>query len=253
MPAKPFKLPWYSRWFSETAEFYILAEQTLVDAITRFQVPLSRYARHRLISDPDVVDDLLQEVWERYYSFLLGLDLYELGESSRHIPLLLTMLKRAFSNYKRENARFVSTESLPVNNLWKVLQESQFDQPEAVISRKETVRQLEEAIRDLPKFHIFALYYRFCEDMTHKEIAEKLGRPINTVKSDFSRGMKKFRDILVGKDAARAQNIDLLDVLETIAVFHGAVLSKPSPALPENRFDLATYLAYRDLYINPPS
>ena len=253
MPAKSFKLPWYSRWFSETVEFYTLAEQLLVDAITQFQIPLSRYARHHYTNDPDVIDDLLQEVWERYYAFLLGLDLYELGDSSRRFPLLLTMLKWAFSNHRRENTRFVSLEAPLVKVLWEELQESQYEQPEAVISRMETVGELVEAIQELPKVQIFTLYYRFCEDMTHMEIAEKLGRPLNTVKSDFSRGMEKFRHILVEKGAVRAQNIDLLSMLETIAVSHGVVLSKPRPPLPENKFDLAAYLAYRDSYLNPPS
>ena len=61
---------------------------------------------------------------------------------------------------------------------------------------------LADALMTLPDRSRRMLEHAFFDDMTHTQIAEKLGIPLGTVKSDIRRGIEKLRRHLEGFDDA---------------------------------------------------
>ena len=61
---------------------------------------------------------------------------------------------------------------------------------------------LADALLTLPDRSRRMLEHAFFDDMTHTQIAEKLGIPLGTVKSDIRRGIEKLRRHLEGFDDA---------------------------------------------------
>lgn len=53
-----------------------------------------------------------------------------------------------------------------------------------------------EALRSLPPVRRAAIVMRYYEDMSEADIARVLDRPVNTIKSDIHRGLKRLRPLL---------------------------------------------------------
>jgi RNA polymerase sigma-70 factor (ECF subfamily) len=67
------------------------------------------------------------------------------------------------------------------------------DNPEAILSRSDDVRLVDEALQRLPVGYREVVVLRDIEDLSYKEIAEVAGLPIGTVMSRIARG----RNLLV--------------------------------------------------------
>jgi RNA polymerase sigma-70 factor (sigma-E family) len=53
-----------------------------------------------------------------------------------------------------------------------------------------------DALRELPPVRRAAIVMRYYEDMSEADIARVLDRPVNTIKSDIHRGLKRLRPLL---------------------------------------------------------
>ena len=56
--------------------------------------------------------------------------------------------------------------------------------------------EVSAALRQLPVARRAVVVLRFYEDMSERQIADTLDRPLGTVKSDLHRGLKKLKEIL---------------------------------------------------------
>jgi RNA polymerase sigma-70 factor (sigma-E family) len=60
--------------------------------------------------------------------------------------------------------------------------------------------RITEALKLLPHARRAAIVLRFYEDMSEKDIARVLDRPLGTVKSDLHRGLRSLRRVLEGSE-----------------------------------------------------
>jgi RNA polymerase sigma-70 factor (ECF subfamily) len=69
--------------------------------------------------------------------------------------------------------------------------------PDAIAMRREAARAWRERIGALPPRYGHAVWLRHIHGLPYPELAEALGRPVNTVKSDVHRGLALLRRALV--------------------------------------------------------
>ena len=65
--------------------------------------------------------------------------------------------------------------------------------PEAVAERRAAAREWSTLLAELPPRYRTAVELRHVEGLDYRELAEALGRPVNTVKSDVHRGVRLLR------------------------------------------------------------
>jgi len=85
-------------------------------------------------------------------------------------------------------------EQLPV-------QLTEFSEPVDVVIHREAVEEVMSAITLLPARMAEAMRLRYLEDFDYERIAQVLGSPVNTIKSDVRRGTKRVRKVLMARDA----------------------------------------------------
>ncbi len=62
--------------------------------------------------------------------------------------------------------------------------------------KNEIARRVQKALQKLPEKYRLALYLYYFEDLKYEEIAEDLGLPINTVRTQIKRGKEKMKEEL---------------------------------------------------------
>jgi RNA polymerase sigma-70 factor (ECF subfamily) len=82
------------------------------------------------------------------------------------------------------------------------LVEAEVEEPEERIERRELREQLAEAMQSLPARHREILVLRHFEELSYKEIAERLDIPEGTVMSRLFHARKKMAVALAGSDFA---------------------------------------------------
>jgi RNA polymerase sigma-70 factor, ECF subfamily len=70
------------------------------------------------------------------------------------------------------------------------------DSPEQVFETKNTKKELEASLLDIPPSYRTVLVLRYNEHLKFREIAEMLGEPIDTVKSKHRRGLLLLRKVI---------------------------------------------------------
>jgi RNA polymerase sigma-70 factor (ECF subfamily) len=65
--------------------------------------------------------------------------------------------------------------------------------PEAIAARNEVARAWRDRLAALPPRYGHAVWLRHVHGLSYPELAEALGRPVNTVKSDVHRGLALLR------------------------------------------------------------
>ncbi|HLP94855.1 MAG TPA: RNA polymerase sigma-70 factor [Saprospiraceae bacterium] len=142
---------------------------------------------YRLVQDESTCEDLAQELF---------VDLWNKRESLDIHTSLRAYLKRAAVNktlnYLKSQKRFQYEEADDLNNM--------ADHSDRDIRQKESQESLEKvlhaAIDTLPeKCRLVFNLSRF-EQLSHKEIAEKLGISVKTIENQITKAMKVLREAL---------------------------------------------------------
>ncbi len=161
------------------------ASVSISDLVARYHVELYRYA-YRLTGTADEAEDLLQQVFLTAHARLDQLQQPDAARGWLYSILRNTFLKRC----RRENQRparepEVDLDSLPDDSLEENFESEGIDR-----------EQLQAALDDLPEeFRIVLLMFYF-EDLTYREIAERLSIPAGTVMSRLSRAKGHLRQRL---------------------------------------------------------
>ena len=104
---------------------------------------------------------------------------------------------------RRRRRRLVTVDVADVGNL---VEGSSAGNPEEAADRRETRRQIEQALARLPDHQRAPVILRFLEDLAYEEIAVILHCPVGTAKSHVHRGVRRLRrewEDIGGKELTR--------------------------------------------------
>jgi RNA polymerase sigma-70 factor (ECF subfamily) len=107
-------------------------------------------------------------------------------------------------NLVRDRARRPSHPAAPLDGVAGWLSDPA-PGPERLTLEREGARAWQARLAALPEHYRQAVELRHVEGLSYPELAEALGRPLGTVKSDVHRGVRLLRDALVREEAVAAQ------------------------------------------------
>ena len=157
--------------------------------IERYQGKLFAYL-YRLIGNRDEAEDLLQDVFIKAYKNLRSYD------SSRKFSSWIYRIAHyeAVNFIKRKSLkRFVSWEDIS-STKDKLESSSNEESADGAWIRKESIKEVDDAINKLPIKYKQVLLLRYFSDKSYDEIGEILGKPVNTVGTLINRAKKKLSD-----------------------------------------------------------
>jgi RNA polymerase sigma-70 factor (ECF subfamily) len=162
---------------------------------------LYRFAM-RLARRPDAADDLVQDTFMRafraFHTFVPGTNVR---------AWLFQILRHVFINrYRAERVRRseVAFESIAENRLQDASPgDPRGSDPESIVMGSILPDDLRRALRELPQPFREAVTYAWIEELSYREIAERLSVPIGTVMSRIHRGRRMLQESLHEFAAAR--------------------------------------------------
>lgn len=163
--------------------------------IERYQGKLFAYL-YRLIGEKEEAEDLLQDVFIKAYKNLRSYD------TNRKFSSWIYRIahNEAVNHIKRKSLKkFISLENV-TSSKDKLESSSPEDNAETAWIRKETSKEVEEAVNRLPMKYRQVLFLRFYSDKSYEEISEILGKPVNTVGTLIKRAKGKLSEELVNKN-----------------------------------------------------
>jgi RNA polymerase sigma-70 factor (ECF subfamily) len=177
-----------------------LINDSLAGDTGAFAVLLERYLgmiykfSYYYVRDAAEAEDIAQETFIRAWKHLKKFD-----QEKNFKTWLFAIAKNAALDFlKKKKPIFFSRMAENDDELASILALSAEagDSPDAMIDRKMLKADLEEALRKLPSAYQTVLSLRYNDNLKFIEIAEKLGEPIDTVKSRHRRGIIILRGII---------------------------------------------------------
>lgn len=162
------------------------------EIIGRYQGKLFAYL-YRLIGEKEEAEDLLQDVFIKAFRNLKSYD------TSRKFSSWIYRIahNEAVNHIKRKSLkRFIPLESI-TSTKDKLEASSPEENPQMSWIRKETSKEVDEAIKRLPLKYRQVLVLRYYSDKSYEEISEILDKPINTVGTLIKRAKNKLSAELV--------------------------------------------------------
>jgi RNA polymerase sigma-70 factor (ECF subfamily) len=141
---------------------------------------------HRLVKDADCAQDIVQET------------LINIWHSAHSFPTERDLVKYLYKSVYINSMQHLRTRNSHNAHLQRLQQESATEEEGFALSvREELVRQLRDALRELPTQRGKILQLSL-EGLSGKEIAEQLGITINTVKTQKNKAFAYLRKRLDG-------------------------------------------------------
>ena len=161
-------------------------EETLAECYAVLGPRLRRYLRGR-VPDADI-DDLVQVVFVEVWRFR------ERYDPQRSLEAwVLTIARRRAIDHLRTGHR----QTFPLENAAAVAGPDGRDGS----SRVEQAQDMASALAQLPGPQREAIEMAYFTDLTQREIAERLGIPLGTVKARTARGLRRLSAIIVSPAA----------------------------------------------------
>jgi RNA polymerase sigma-70 factor (ECF subfamily) len=162
--------------------------------VQRYQPQLYVFLLRQTGSFQDA-EDIVQEVLIRAYYALVGYP----DERVRTLKLRPWLYKIALNTFYSPGwkSRLLCVPlDLSDDSVLLEVEENGREQPDVIAEDKERLRELEALVSTLPAHYREAVNLYYFEDLTYQEIADLLGRPIGTVKSNVFRGVRLLRTAL---------------------------------------------------------
>jgi len=144
---------------------------------------LLRVLRNRAEAD-DLLIDVFQEFWQRANRF-------DASRSSVTSYLAMLARSRAVDRLRSNRAR----PTVPLDPAFDTT-ESNASDPSQRAQSDEQAGQLRRAVTQLSDEQRQAIECAFFDGLSHTEIAERLGKPLGTVKTHIRQGIIRLRDVL---------------------------------------------------------
>ena len=144
------------------------------------------------VSDRDVAIDLTQDVFMRYWDYLLKNKEVNSGRA-----LLFTIARNSIIDWYRKKKN-ISLEMLTESDENDFNREGIFlrDNSSNKIEIQAEVKIFIQKIEEIDVKYREEVYLRFVEDLTPKEIAEIVQKSVNVVSVHINRGLNQLRDKL---------------------------------------------------------
>ncbi|HVT59337.1 MAG TPA: sigma-70 family RNA polymerase sigma factor [Thermoanaerobaculia bacterium] len=160
------------------------------ELVKRFERPIYSLVE-RMVHDPGLAEDLAQEVFVKAFR---RLDSYD---PSRKFA---SWLFKIAHNTTIDALRRPLPETVPLQkadreeggDFLAVLADASVENPEAAASRRVMARALERAIARLRPEYREAVVLRYVEGWSYGEIADTIGLPLGTVKTNLHRARKEL-------------------------------------------------------------
>lgn len=168
------------------------------EIIERYQGKLFAYL-YRLIGNRDEAEDLLQDVFIKAYKNLHSYDV-----ERKFSSWIYRIAHNEAVNYIKRKylKRFISWEDIS-STKDKLESQSTEDGADDAWVRKESIKEVDDAIRRLPIKYKQVLLLRYFSDKSYEEIGEILGKPVNTVGTLINRAKKSLAEEM---DKLKAKN-----------------------------------------------
>lgn len=158
----------------------------------RYTVPLYRFS-YTFAKERDLSEDIVQQTFVKMWKALSSFD-----TSKKFSVWVYTIARRTAIDELRKKKAFVFSalsddDSVPFEETLK--DDSAFT--EQKFEELRDVDAFETVLKKLPEQKAEIIFLKLYEDMTFEEIAEALGKPMNTVKSAYRRTLLEIREELV--------------------------------------------------------
>lgn len=150
--------------------------------VRRYQQKVFSFVR-RIVFEDAAAQDITQEVMFRIYTVVDRIDL-----SKKFSTFLFEVAKNKALDYKK-----AQKIHLPLEEAEYI--DDDFSIYESLIE-EEAADQIRLAIQTLPKKYSQVILLYYLNDLSYEEIAEKLGIPLNTVRTNLRRGKEALLEHL---------------------------------------------------------
>ncbi len=174
---------------SELVAAYKNGDQSAIEILVgRYISAVYNFVR-RFVNE-EHADDVTQETFVRVWKYIKRYD-----ETRSFKVWLFTIARRVAIDFtrKRKNVPFSSFEN-EVDEVFDV--EDQSELPHDIFQRKEVASALEALIAKLPEDRRAIVILHDLERLSFENIADIMGRPMNTIKSQYRRAIIALREMI---------------------------------------------------------
>jgi len=172
------------------------------DLRTYFEL-LMRFYEKKLITfvslhgNQHYAEDIVQEAFINAYNALAKSSAEQILSMNIR-SWLYTITRNVYLNYSTRYVKFpsVSTDQQEGQDLLEKTENGQYPSPDKEVEQKETYNELYLRIDCLPDKFRLPVFLHYISELEYQEVAEVLQQPVNTVKSNGLRGVKKLRDMM---------------------------------------------------------
>jgi RNA polymerase sigma-70 factor, ECF subfamily len=148
--------------------------------IERYRKPLAAVLQRALGSSPEV-DDVFQETWIRVVR-----SSHRYDPAQRFSSWLFAIAWNLVKDRWAKRA--------PIDDVDLAAMHSRERSPEEQAVESDRAEQVRELVARLPERLAQAILLRYFEELSEREVAERLGIPVGTVKSRIHHGLKLMRE-----------------------------------------------------------
>ncbi len=156
-----------------------------------FQLCMQRTGNHQ----PDA-SDILQETFIKVY-----LNLHKYNPEYPFSQWLHAIARNTFIDYTRKRKDNVLSIDSQNWSASRINPPANTANPEESLMRHQTGKELDRILDDLPERYRQMIVMRFIREYSYEEIADKLGIPIGTVKTQIHRARERFCRLISRNDS----------------------------------------------------
>jgi RNA polymerase sigma-70 factor (ECF subfamily) len=164
-----------------------------------FQTLTDRYLKsvynfiYRYVGNTGDAEDITQDVFVSAWEHLKNFD-----TSKKFSAWIFTIAKNTSLNWikKKKPALFSAFQNEKGENVLEELLRDAGALPDALFEQAHLKGMLQSAIEKLPAHYRDVLFPRYYDDLTFQQIADRLGKPLDTVKSQHRRAILALKRVV---------------------------------------------------------
>lgn len=170
----------------------------LAQGRSSFNILIERHAKSvylfifRLVGNKEDSEDIVQETFIKAWQKLSKFD------TEKSFKTWLFSIAKNTTIDKLRKKRSVNFSSLNIeeeSDFEKGLMDAE-DLPDEIFAKKEAAENLKSALLKLSENQRLLIYLHINEELTFEGIAEIIGKPMNTIKSQYRRIISKLKELL---------------------------------------------------------